>query len=825
MRRIVTFGLCVLALPMLAAGQTKDDFEFWDQNNNGDLTCSEAEDGPDGGLRLPAYQDDRDGTGIIYEWLERSRSSDADADGIACDSVSNPSGYIPNVQPVDDPSQGCPVDAETWRGLQVCEEQPREGYDRDAFGSAYSSLEDDIIDMLPPTMRAGGQVYTPYSCLAFDIRADGTAATDIEHIVALAEAHDSGIADARRRDIAADLDNLTIADPRVNRTEKSDRDASDWTPARSIRRRGRQDGSVRRQTVRAPADQVLVRTAPAPLLRGAGLRAHAPHRRRRTGIRGPRRTRPEIATLDTRLLTQIAQVRYGAPGWAALMPTRVVDLGGSDFDPISGDGGHGVSCRTGVLPLSMHNKIAGCPSLKSTKTGCWSAARKSAGLVGTLVTGGISLLAVGLFIIGDRGLLFTERFAIEADFGNVTGIAIGTEVRVAGIEAGEVLDITIPLSPGERFLVHIWVRENLRPLVRTDSVAAVFTDGLLGAVFIQIQSGSARAAPVEDGDRIRGVDVAARSDLMEDGRENLRIVADEFSGLRAEMGQALRGLSATAELTAQRINSAAENIGAITRANDRLTEDVSRVLAVTRTRGADLTGRLQDDALYEGLVRTAAETQATVRAVRKRAEQVAPEVARLSAPEHQRGHLLADIGDVFARARDAMARVADNTEALKRNSPFSGFFADRGFYNLDQLTRDEYRELLRDYGYTPLRTWVEAELLFETDGEGRMTLTDTAAARLDEAMVELLDYLRDRPIVVEGYAAAHGPGLEYRRSQIRAGLVRSYLVRTYRRPASLTGTMPMGSQADGSPSGAGTWDGIAVTILVDADYRSAPPPR
>ena len=163
MRRIVTFGLCALALPMLAAGQTKDDFEFWDQNNNGDLTCSEAEDGPDGGLRLPAYQDDRDGTGIIYEWLERSRSSDADADGIACDSVSNPSGYIPNVQPVDDPSQGCPVDAETWRGLQVCEEQPQEGYDRDAFGSAYSSLEDDIIDMLPPTMRADGQVYTPYS--------------------------------------------------------------------------------------------------------------------------------------------------------------------------------------------------------------------------------------------------------------------------------------------------------------------------------------------------------------------------------------------------------------------------------------------------------------------------------------------------------------------------------------------------------------------------------------------------------------------------------------------------------------------------------------
>ena len=183
--------------------------------------------------------------------------------------------------------QGCPADAETWRGLQICEEQPREGYDRDAFGSAYSSLEDDIIDMLPSTMKAGGQVYTPYSCLAFEIRADGTAATDIEHIVALAEAHDSRIADGRRRDIAADLDNLTIADSRVNRTEKSDRDAGQWTPARhgawfaaQVHRRTPGDDDVALQDLAgndlasftAPAtNNSAVEPVPALPLTGAGL--------------------------------------------------------------------------------------------------------------------------------------------------------------------------------------------------------------------------------------------------------------------------------------------------------------------------------------------------------------------------------------------------------------------------------------------------------------------------------------------------------------------------------------------------------------------------
>ena len=136
-----------------------------------DLTCSEAKDGHDGGLRLPAYEDDRDGTGIIYEWLERSRSSDTDNDGVACESTPNAGGYVPNVQPVE--PQGCPADAETWRGLQVCEEQPREGYDRDTFGSAYSSLEDDIIDMLPPTMKTAGGATRLYAVLLPCVRDQG----------------------------------------------------------------------------------------------------------------------------------------------------------------------------------------------------------------------------------------------------------------------------------------------------------------------------------------------------------------------------------------------------------------------------------------------------------------------------------------------------------------------------------------------------------------------------------------------------------------------------------------------------------------------------
>ena len=213
----------------LRVAGARDTFAYWDGNGNGDLTCSEAMS-KDEGLRLPAYRDNRDGTGLIYEWLERGRSSDSDDDGISCESSQNPNGYVPVRVTPPTGDRMCPSGSPTWMGLPVCEEVERTGYDRDAFGSAYSSLEDEIIEGLP---KSGGQVYTPYSCKLFDIRADGTAATDIEHIVALAEAYDSGLRESQFRTLAGDLVNLTIADPTVNRQEKSDRDAAEWRPSRN----------------------------------------------------------------------------------------------------------------------------------------------------------------------------------------------------------------------------------------------------------------------------------------------------------------------------------------------------------------------------------------------------------------------------------------------------------------------------------------------------------------------------------------------------------------------------------------------------------------
>ena len=113
--------------------------------------------------------------------------------------------------------------AETWRGLTVAPEHRCADYDKKRDYPYPASIEDDIVHAL-------GGVYGPYTGTCFSSPRE----TDIEHVVATSEAHDSGLcaADgATRRAFAQDLRNLTLASPRVNRHQKSGKDPGEWLPA------------------------------------------------------------------------------------------------------------------------------------------------------------------------------------------------------------------------------------------------------------------------------------------------------------------------------------------------------------------------------------------------------------------------------------------------------------------------------------------------------------------------------------------------------------------------------------------------------------------
>ena len=111
--------------------------------------------------------------------------------------------------------------ADQWHGLDVAPENRCTPYEREDYPYP-ASVEHEIVE------RQGG-VWSPYTLRRFE----SIRETDIEHIVPLSEAHDSGLCgrsqDAKRA-FARDLLNLTLASPRVNRHEKAHRDPAEWLP-------------------------------------------------------------------------------------------------------------------------------------------------------------------------------------------------------------------------------------------------------------------------------------------------------------------------------------------------------------------------------------------------------------------------------------------------------------------------------------------------------------------------------------------------------------------------------------------------------------------
>ena len=109
------------------------------------------------------------------------------------------------------------LNAETWQGLTVADESKCSPYDRE---KDYEHPEKAVAERQGMVSRYTGRKF------------DSLQDSQVDHIVALSEAHDSGLCmadQATRYRFAHDLDNLTLASRKSN-GEKGARDAADWLP-------------------------------------------------------------------------------------------------------------------------------------------------------------------------------------------------------------------------------------------------------------------------------------------------------------------------------------------------------------------------------------------------------------------------------------------------------------------------------------------------------------------------------------------------------------------------------------------------------------------
>jgi phospholipid/cholesterol/gamma-HCH transport system substrate-binding protein len=475
--------------------------------------------------------------------------------------------------------------------------------------------------------------------------------------------------------------------------------------------------------------------------------------------------------------------------------------------------------------------------------------------IGVLVVGGFVLFAAGTFLIGDRRQMFSHHSEFYAEFVNLAGLSNGAKVRVAGMDAGQVKEIRVPDSPSSRFRVKLRIDSKLRGLVRSDSVATIGTEGMVGGTYLSVRAGTAQAPPAALLATIPSTEPTDLSEMLAGGAHLLHDAQLSLNQISAKLGTALDTVTTTvsnANDVVVDVKSGRGTVGMLM-TDDRLAKELRRSVTATASDVRDLVGDVKQGRGVAGMLlrdeEVAGRVRETVSSVQRAAadldhaagqadalvsdlntrrisekagiiadqlEQTTRQARALmsdvSKPDRLGVSAGANIRESLTNANVATANLADASEALKHNFLTRGFFKERGYYTLAEIPPEQYRREGGLNGRSTDRLWLPAGELFQTAGTGEEELSASGKALLLKALVEHAGSIAEQPVIIEGYSGGEARASQQRVSRARAMLVRQYVQQQFQLEAKNLGVVPLNA-APPNGTGRATWDGVCIVLL------------
>jgi phospholipid/cholesterol/gamma-HCH transport system substrate-binding protein len=375
------------------------------------------------------------------------------------------------------------------------------------------------------------------------------------------------------------------------------------------------------------------------------------------------------------------------------------------------------------------------------------------------------------------------------------------------------------------------INETLHGLVRTDSVTTIGTEGVVGDTFLLIHPGSSRAPLAAAQATLPSKEPTEISDLLDQGKGVLADVdgtVKNANGLLASVGGHLNSTLDGVRTTVGNVNDVVMGLkqgqgpaGMLLRDQalaTQIRQTVSNAQQATVNLGhassqADaLISDIQSRQLPQKVDDTLVSVKSAASNLDVSTQQFRQTISEATGPDAQGFTAGANISESLSNANAATANMADDTEALKHNFFFRGFFRKRGYYNLADISPDKYRKDPMFSNPANERAWLPADKLFERDSNGLERLTAQGKSLLDGVVGQHGDSIVGSPIVIEGYSNDGNPADQLARSRSRAILVRRYLQNHFQLDATHFGLVGMESLPPGGLDHS-TWDGICIVIL------------
>ena len=452
-------------------------------------------------------------------------------------------------------------------------------------------------------------------------------------------------------------------------------------------------------------------------------------------------------------------------------------------------------------------------------------------IVGIFVVAGLTLFTAGLFLVGNRHEAFTRHIEYYAEFKNLAGLEKGAKVQVGGMDAGQIVDIGVPNTPSSRFRVRFRISERMHGLVRIDSLAAIGTEGVVGNTFLLIKPGSPKAPAAAALATLPSKEPTEMSELLDQGKGVLTdadVTIRNANGILTSVGGNLNSALDRVKTTVSNANDVVVGLkegqgpaGMLLR-DTALENQIRQTVTNAQQASASLGhASTQADGLISDIASrqfpqkvddTMASAKSAAANLDATAQQVHQTIAEATDPDEQGVTAGVNIRESLSNANATTANMADDTEALKHNFFFRGFFHHRGYYNLVHIDPDKYRKDTLFTSSSDYRAWVPANELFQHNSNGVEELTSQGKTVLNHAVAEYGDSVIQSPIIIEGYRDGGNAADQLALSRNRSILVRQYLQAHFAIDPGNIGAVAM---KDLPPTGLDhtTWDGICIVVV------------
>ena len=164
--------------------------------------------------------------------------------------------------------------------------------------------------------------------------------------------------------------------------------------------------------------------------------------------------------------------------------------------------------------------------------------------LGMFVVIGLVLFVGTIYFVGKQKNLFGSTFELYSKFNSVSGLEVGNNVRLSGINVGTVDDIDFLTDT--TVVIKMIIKDEVRKYIKKDAIASISSDGLMGDKVLVISAGKTSNVVVENNDYITSKKAIEMDDLMVSVKksvDNAAVITSELAQFSYSMNNGNGALS------------------------------------------------------------------------------------------------------------------------------------------------------------------------------------------------------------------------------------------------------------------------------------------